>query len=83
MICPLLTSSIPGSSLLGDERTVYVFPCLVKKLFQRSFLDYLFRKIEEKLGQYNLALRRFHLVINQDGLHGNCEQPVWVWCGWI
>ena len=35
----------------------------------------MFRKIEEKLGQYNLALRRFHLIVNQEGLHGNCEQP--------
>ena len=27
------------------------------------------------MNQFNLALRRFHLAVNLESLHGNCEQP--------
>lgn len=33
------------------------------------------RRIEDKLLQYQLALRPFHLAINLSNLHGNSEQP--------
>ena len=33
------------------------------------------RRIEDKLAQFQLELRHFHLAINLSNLHGNAEQP--------
>lgn len=33
------------------------------------------RRIEDKLAQFQLELRPFHLAINLSNLHGNAEQP--------
>ena len=33
------------------------------------------RRIEDKLAQFQLELRPFHLAVNLSNLHGNAEQP--------
>ena len=33
------------------------------------------RRIEDKLAQFQLELRHFHLAINLSNLHGNAERP--------